>query len=205
LFHLGDKTGIELPEEAAGLLPDPIWKRSRLREPWFPGDTVNLSIGHGYLLVTPLQVAAMVAAIANGGVWYPPRLIRGYEINHRLVLAHPPAHGEFLPLTAGTLPLVQQGMWEVVNHPLGSGRLAAVPGLTVAGKTGSAQTPAQTYGWFVCYAPFHQPTIALAILVEHAETGGKDAAPIARNALAAYFNIDLSRHTNPAGITVFSD
>jgi penicillin-binding protein 2 len=204
-FHLGEKTGIELPDEKPGLLPDPWWKRTHLREPWFPGDTVNLSIGHGFLLVTPLQVACMVAAIATDGAWCAPRLVRGYEINHRLVRAQPPARAEVLPFRRETLAIVKRGMWEVVNDPQGSGRLAAVPGLVVAGKTGSAQTPAQTYGWFAGFAPFHEPKLVIAVVVEQAETGGKDAAPIARAGFATYFGIDLSRHTNRVTTASFSD
>ncbi len=204
-FHLGEKTGIELPDEKAGLLPDPWWKRTHLREPWFPGDTVNLSIGHGFLLVTPLQVACMVAAIATDGGWCAPRLVRGYEINHRIVPAQPPARPEVLPFRRETLALVKRGMWEVVNHPQGSGRLAAVPGLAVAGKTGSALTPAQTFGWFAGFAPFNEPKLVIAVVVEQAETGGKDAAPIARAGFAAYFGIDLTRHTNHVTNASFSD
>lgn len=204
-FHLGAKTGIELPDEKAGVVPDPWWKRAHLREPWFPGDTVNLSIGHGFLLVTPLQVACMVAAIATDGGWCAPRLVRGYEMNHRIMPAQPPARPDVLPFRRETFALIKRGMWEVVNHPQGSGRLAAVPGLAVAGKTGSALTPAQTFGWFAGFAPFDQPKLVIAVVVEQAETGGRDAAPIARAGFAAYFGIDLAHNTNHAATASFSD
>ena len=204
-FHLGAKTGIELPDEKAGVVPDPWWKRAHMREPWFPGDTVNLSIGHGFLLVTPLQVACMVAAIATDGGWCAPRLVRGYEMNHRIVPAQPPARPDVLPFRRETFALIKRGMWEVVNHPQGSGRLAAVPGLAVAGKTGSALTPTQTFGWFAGFAPFDQPKLVIAVVVEQAETGGKDAAPIARAGFAAYFGIDLAHQTNHTTSATFSD
>jgi len=195
LFRFGSPTGIEIAE-ASGLLPDQGWKRGRFNESWFPGDTVNLAIGQGYLLVTPLQVACMVGAIANGGTWFPPHLIRGTLVGTQLVLtrkAQPPVP---IPVRADTLETVRQGMWEVVNAKNGSGRLACLNKPVVAGKTGSAMRGDETFGWFAGYAPFDDPQIAMAVVVEHADTGGKDAAPIFRRGIAAFFGVNLATATN---------
>ena len=200
MLGFGQITGIELPGELPGILPDPAWKRRFRHLPWYPGDTVNLSIGHGFLLVTPLQVACMTAAIANGGLLLPPHVIRGYSAGgttFRPAQETPPMP---LPIKPATLDLVREGMWQVVNTPDGSGRNAYVPTVVVAGKTGSAMLGPETYAWFVAFAPFAQPRFVIAIVVEHAQTGGKDAAPIAQQAIASYFDLDLAALTNaPAG------
>ena len=190
LFGFGRKTDIELPYEASGLIPSKQWKRDTQHLPWYPGDTVNLSIGHGFLLVTPLQVACMTAAIANNGTLYPPRLVRGYTVGRTINPVAPPAEPLHIPVSSETLKLVQRGMWEVVNTDNGSGKRAALPGVVIAGKTGSAMLATKTYAWFAAYAPFSNPRIAIAVVVENAQTGGRDAAPIARKAFAEYFDLD---------------
>jgi len=203
LFGFGERTGIELPGEAAGLVPDASWKRTRLREAWFPGDTVNFSIGQGYLLVTPLQVACMTAAIANRGTWYPPRIIRAYVINRQTVMAKHTRQPVPIPVSQDSFNLVRQGLWEVVNTPNGSGRLAYLERPVVAGKTGSAMIGSLTYGWFTGYAPHDNPSLVVTVLIEGAETGGRDAAPVARRAFAAYFDVDLHSLTNvPRNVTI---
>ncbi len=202
LFGFGNKTGIELPAEAEGILPDPAWKRIHRRLPWYPGDTVNLSIGHGFLSVTPLQVACMTAAIANGGTWYPPRLIRSYSVGGDVLSTSRDRLPVPLPVKKETLDLVRKGMWEVVNTQNGSGRRSSLPNVVVAGKTGSAMLGPETYAWFAAFAPFEHPELAIAIVVEHAVTGGRDAAPVAREAFASYFDIDLSGLTNDVSETL---
>lgn len=203
LFGFGERTGIELPGEAAGLVPDAHWKRTHLREPWYPGDTINFSIGQGYLLVTPLQVACMTAAIANRGTWYPPRILRAYVINRQTVMAQRTRQPVPIPVARETFDLVRQGLWEVVNTRNGSGRLAYLPRPVVAGKTGSAMIGPVTYGWFTGYAPDDDPSLVVTVLVEGAQTGGRDAAPIARRAFAAYFDVDERSLTNlPQNVTI---
>ncbi|MCX7846613.1 MAG: penicillin-binding protein 2 [bacterium] len=203
LFGLGDRTGIELPGEAAGLVPDAGWKRQRMHEPWYPGDTINFAIGQGYLLVTPLQVACMTAVIANRGTWYPPRIIRAYVINRQTVLARSTRAPVPVPVSQEAFALVRRGLWEVVNTRNGSGRLAYLERPVVAGKTGSAMVGPVTYGWFTGYAPADEPALVVTVLVEGAETGGRDAAPIARRAFAAYFDVDLLSLTNvPHNVTI---
>jgi len=191
LFGIGEKTGIELPSESAGTLPDPSWKRKHKKVRWYPGDTVNLSIGHGFLEVTPLQMACMTAAIANEGMWYPPSIVRSYRISGNFVPAAKSATPVPIPLKKEIFKTIKEGMWEVVNMPNGSGRRAALPNLVIAGKTGSAEIREDmTYAWFVAFAPYENPRIAIAIVVEGADTGGRDAAPIAKEAFKAYFEVE---------------
>lgn len=189
MLGFGAPTGIELPGEAAGILPDPAWKRRHRNEAWFPGDTVNMSIGHGFLLVTPLQVACLTAAIARDGVWYPPYIIDSYLLGRDTIQGPRRVAPMEVPLAKETLSAVQQGMWEVVNMPDGSGRRAALPTIDVAGKTGSAALGPRTYAWFAAYAPFDDPGLVIVVVVEDATTGGVDAAPIAQQGFAAYFAV----------------
>jgi penicillin-binding protein 2 len=191
MFGLGRKTGIELPGEASGLVPTRRWKRKVRRESWYPGDTVNVSIGHGDLLVTPLQVARMIAAIGNRGVLQHPHLVRGYDVAREVTFTRSREEPEILPVSQEALALVRQGMWEVVNTHNGSGRRARLPGLVIGGKTGSAMLGSKTYAWFTAFAPFNNPRLAIAVVVEDALTGGLDAAPIARDAFATYFDINI--------------
>ncbi len=203
LFGFGERTGIEVPGEATGLVPDAGWKRMRYREAWFPGDTINFSIGQGYLLVTPLQVACMTAALANGGTWYPPSIIRGYIINRQTVMAKRVRAPVPTPVSRESLDLVRQGLWEVVNTRNGSGRLAYLERPVVAGKTGSAMIGPITYGWFTGFAPYDDPALVVTVMIEGAETGGRDAAPVARRAFAAYFDVDMQSLTNlPRNVTI---
>lgn len=193
MLGFGEKTGIELPGETAGILPDPTWKRRHTPNPWYPGDTVNLSIGHGFLLVTPLQVACLVSAIANEGIWYPPRLIRSYILGRDTVKKLRTPDPMEVPMSTATITAVKKGMWEVVNTSNGSGRRAAVPHLIIGGKTGSAKiSETKTYAWFAAFAPFDDPQLVLVFVVENAVTGGRDAAPLARDAFASYFDIPLT-------------
>jgi penicillin-binding protein 2 len=192
MFGFGQKTGIELPSEASGLVPTKAWKRKVRKESWYPGDTVNLSIGHGDLLVTPVQVARMAAAIGNGGMLVHPRLVSGYAIGRDITRTRSKEIPEMVDVSQKSLSLVRQGMWEVVNTENGSGRRARVPGLVMGGKTGSAKLGPKTYAWFIAFAPFEYPRLAIAIVIEDAQTGGRDAAPIARDAFASYFDINLS-------------
>ena len=196
ILGFGAPTGVQLPGEAPGIMPDPSWKRINRRLPWYPGDTVNLSIGHGYLLVTPMQVAGMVAAIANGGTWHPPRLIRSYVIGGDVAPVAVEQTSKPLAISWETLATVRSGMWQVVNTPNGSGRRAHLGSVEVAGKTGSAMLGPETYAWFAAFAPFDAPRLAIAVVVEHAQTGGLDAAPIAQQAFASYFDVELAGLTN---------
>ena len=199
LFGFGKKTGVELPSESPGLLGDRMWKRKTKNLPWYPGDTVNLSIGHGFLIVTPIQVANMVASIANGGIWHQPHMISGYSFEGEFTPANNVIKTIPIPVRKENMDIIHKGMWEVANTKNGTGRRCKVPGIVIAGKTGSAKLNNQTLAWFAAFAPYEDPEIAIAVIVEDATTGGRDAAPVAQAAFTEYFGINAG--TNKIHIT----
>ena len=195
-FFLGQPTGIALSAETKGILPvtDPSQAGGH---GWFDGDTANYAIGQGPIAVTPLQMAVMVAAIANRGrvVW--PRLVQKIlatdEVGQSLQVEEtfePRIQGE-LGVSPDSLELVRRAMLRVVDEPDGTGHQAAVKGLKIAGKTGTAEF--KTRGavlhriWFIAFAPYDAPTVALAIVLENGESGGKTVAPMAGQILAKIF------------------
>ncbi|MBI3990535.1 MAG: penicillin-binding protein 2 [Candidatus Omnitrophica bacterium] len=175
-FGFGKTTGIELWEEANGILPNRMWKRWRFREMWYPGDTINLSIGQGYLQATPLQIAHMVAILVNGGITVETHLVSniGDSKFERLPARNP----YFSRSVAG---IVQNGLWKVVSAEGGTGHRAAVEGVEVCGKTGTAESGAgkENHSWFAGYAPRKNPKVAFAVFVEHGGKGGIAAAEVA--------------------------
>jgi penicillin-binding protein 2 len=192
-FGLGVATEIPLSGEKVGLIPTPEWKRERL-ERWHPGDTINTSIGQGQVLVTPLQVARLMSAIANGGILWRPRLVLRVESPEGRAL-----HAESSVVT-GTVTLspvvwefLRRSLWGVVNDG-GTGAAARLGRVSVAGKTGTAQTVrgsnasrGQDHAWFAAYAPAEDPTVVVVVLVERGGKGGQAAAPIARRILEGIF------------------
>jgi penicillin-binding protein 2 len=206
VFEFGARPGSEFQEfESSGLLPTAEWKRLTLRESWHRGDTRNLAIGQGYLTVSPLQVVRMMAAIANGGVLPPVRLVKelvnedGRRIPFGKDISVRPARR--IRISAGTLSTIGQGLQDVVNTPAGTAykafKDAALP-YQVAGKTSTAQTgrPEGNVGWFAGYFPAQKPEIAFAVVVEglrrassaddSEEHGGDVAGPIVRRILERY-------------------
>ncbi|HEY9748952.1 MAG TPA: penicillin-binding protein 2 [Allocoleopsis sp.] len=180
-YGFGQKTGIELPEEAAGLVPDDAWKRKELSEGWYLGDTVNMSIGQGFLQSTPLQVAVMFAVPANGGYKVKPHLLKDHEAaqNWR----------ESLNLKPETIEILQAGLREVVDG--GTGEALNVTSLPpTAGKTGTAEDfGRESHTWFGAYAPLDKPKIVVVAFGENSGGGGGSfAAPMVRQVLEAYFN-----------------
>lgn len=191
---LGALTGIDLPHEAPGLIPDGAWKMRQQKQPWYPGETVSVAIGQGAVTTTPLQLARLAAAIANGGKLVRPHLVKQFADG-----SAPEAAVVDLGFRPETLAIVKAGMAGVVNAP-GTGGRARLPDVQVAGKTGSAQVVSharltrgaatlamQPHGWFVAFAPVDDPKIALAVIVEHGGSGGEAAAPVARKVLARFF------------------
>ncbi|QQG44343.1 MAG: hypothetical protein HYW86_00270 [Candidatus Roizmanbacteria bacterium] len=188
-FGLGKKTGIEF-EESEGLIPSAFWKEDVLKEQWYLGDTYNLSIGQGYILVTPLQMALAVEAIANKGTLCKPQILKNTDEKtncHRL------------PLSKKTLDIIKQGMiqactpggtgWPLFNYkaPNSKGEMVETP---VACKTGTAESHAlskEPHAWFTVFAPAENPEIVLTVLVEEGGQGSDIAAPIAKEILNAYF------------------
>jgi penicillin-binding protein 2 len=180
-YGFGQKTGIELADEAAGLVADDAWKRKQFDWEWTVGDTVNMSIGQGFTQATPLQVAVMFSAPANGGYRVKPHLFKNDDQakNSRVSLNLKPT----------TLQTLRKGLRAVVAE--GTGAALRVPHLPpVAGKSGTAEAPpGQAHAWFGGFAPFDKPEIVVVAFAEHSGGGGgKVAAPMVRQVMEAYFN-----------------
>jgi penicillin-binding protein 2 len=186
----GKKTGIDLPGEAEGLMPSSKWKLRTQREKWYAGETISVAIGQGAVTVTPIQLASAIGGLAMGGVWYRPHLVRDTA----------PVEPRRANWNPDNVAKVVSGMFGVVNEG-GTGSSAAIPGVTVCGKTGSAQRISNELrksgklnpddlkdnAWFVAFAPRANPEIAIAVLFE-AGVHGNFAAPIARDVIKAYFD-----------------
>jgi penicillin-binding protein 2 len=191
---IGAPTGIDLPHEMSGLMPSSEWKQRVAGKPWYAGETMSVAIGQGQVTATPIQLARVAAAMASGRL-VTPHLVRA--VGGKPV--PPPAPRE-LDLKPETLEAIRAGMRAVVEEH-GTGWRAHIPGITIAGKTGSAQVVGRAsrpqgeeiprtlraHGWFVAYAPVESPSIALAVIVEHSGSGSLGAAPVARRILVRYF------------------
>ena len=188
-FGFGTATGVELGGEKLGLIPQPKGRRKA----WQGGDIVNMSIGQGQVLVTPLQVARFMAAVANGGVLWKPRLVERIERADRGVLYSDPGQvAGHVELSPAVWAFLRQALWAVVSDGTGVG--AKIPGIDIAGKTGTAQMVAhskaekgQDHAWFAAFAPVRDPEVVVVVLVERGGKGGQVAAPIARRILNAIF------------------
>jgi len=207
LFGMGSRAGIDLPGEAPGLVPTTKWKRVNYSESWVTGDTYNMSIGQGFVLATPLQVLNSVTPIANGGTLYRPQIVREViDGEGNVVQAFSPEVIRHLPISAENLEIVRQGMRSVVA---GAGATAAridVPGVAVAGKTGTAEffvdrnkdgIPDRdregnlpTHAWFTAFAPYEDPEIALVVFIFGGGEGSATAVPVANEILNYYFGQD---------------
>ncbi|MBI5522867.1 MAG: penicillin-binding protein 2 [Desulfarculus sp.] len=217
-FGLGSLTGVPLPSESAGLVPDSEWKKKRFGEPWQDGETLSLAIGQGFNLTTPIQLARMTAVVANKGRLVTPTLVKAVSpADGSDPVPEPPPVSTRVPVNPKDLELVHQGLVAVVMEPGGTASATRLPNISVAGKTGTAQVVAlkheKLYGhednlpWkyrnhalFVAYAPAEDPTIALAVVVEHGGHGGSDAAPVARRVLEAFFDLPVKeRHKTRPG------
>ncbi len=205
LSGLGEKTGIDLPGETDGLMPNTKWKLRTQRERWYPGETISVSIGQGAVEVSPLQLAESIGGLSIGGKWYQPHLVK------LAAPQDPKREGKWDPLNVAK---VVSGMYGVVNEG-GTGTAAAIAGVTVSGKTGSAQRISnelvksnsalakemQDNGWFVGFAPRDNPEIVVAVVVEAGLHGGSSSAPISRDVMKAYFDKKLrSANPTPANI-----
>jgi penicillin-binding protein 2 len=202
---LGSLTGILLPDEKPGLIPTTDWKKQRTRDNWYPGDTYINSIGQGFVLVSPIQAAQMIGAIANGGMFYRPTLLKLTRNRETGVTrSFPPERMNRIILDPKTLDEVRKALLGVTSEPGGTAHGAATPLATVAGKTGTAQVIAQKvpgrklsgktqdHAWFVAYAPADKPRIAVAVLVEHGGHGGSAAAPVAKKVIEAFMKNEES-------------
>ena len=187
-FGLGACTGIDLGEETPGVVPDETWKKLHYNEPWYPGDTCQMSIGQGMLLVTPLQMAVVAATLANGGTRVRPYLHKK-DGGHGTGEAPRPA-GPTVPFSKESIDLVREGMRDVVTTGTGRKIAAGLP-VTCAGKTGTAEIgrgeTRRKNTWVIAFAPYEEPTVAVAMVVERGESGGKTVAPRVNAILAKLF------------------
>lgn len=202
LFGLGSPTGIDIAGEKRGLVPDAEWSKTARKQPWYPGETISVSIGQGPVLMTPLQMAEMTALVANGGYKVLPHLVKNAKLP-------PPEH---VAIDEDALRAVRGGMWAVVNAPGGTAYGSArLPGVEIAGKTGTVQVIAyaqrtdarnlpfkyRDHAWFTSFAPAGEPRIVVAVFAEHGGGGSRVAAPIAQAIYAKYFGIDHGKSPPP--------
>jgi len=189
---IGQQTGISLNGESAGLLPGKAWKRQTIGEAWRDGDTCNIAVGQGALQVTPLQMAMLTATIANGGDLYQPRLVLAErEPNEEEFQDIPAIIVRHVNWSAEHLALVKNGMRDVVQDAEGTGRLARLENVAMAGKTGTAEYgrkgAGQKHGWMILFAPFENPRYAVAIVMDDAVSGGISVGPRMRQLMKEIF------------------
>ena len=208
MLGLGQRTGIGLENESKGLIPTAAWKKERTGEAWQKGETLNVSIGQGFNLTTPLQMLVLISAVANGSTLYQPQIIQRVETADGVQVEYiqPKATGS-LTVSPKTMQIVKQGLWEAVNTKGGTARGIRLKQYPISGKTGTAQLVARKepepgkkrgkediaeehkdHAWFVAYAPSEAPQIAVAVIVEHGEHGSTAAAPVAKEIIKAYLD-----------------
>lgn len=212
-FGLGHETGIELPSERVGIVPSVAWKMKAKKEAWLPGETISAAIGQGYVTVTPLQMASMIGTVANDGVSYRPRLVQAIMDRMTGNLQEMPAvpRGK-VHAKPDTFRLVKEALADVVTE--GTATRAKSSIVTIAGKTGTAQTTAlakekkaeqdipkkfRDHAWFVAFAPVESPKIAVAVLAEHMGHGGSAAAPLAKEVIETYMKLTQPEPASASG------
>ena len=203
LLGLGEKTGIDLPNELQGLVPSPEWKKAttKTHEKWYAGETISVSIGQGAVSLTPVSMAVYISTIANGGTRVTPHVLKAVDDGGGWKAIPPPAPKSQVELKPETIQAIRDGLWLVVNGA-GTGRAAQMVGYDVSGKTGTAQVISleglkaakgksekdlRDNGWFVFFAPRDNPQIAGVVFVEHGGHGGITAAPIAKHVMETFF------------------
>lgn len=195
LFGLGARTGIDLPAEMAGIVPDRAWKKKYLHAPWYPGETPPMAIGQGFLTVTPLEMARLMGAVAMNGQMALPHLFLGGDL--------PGAVGKDgsatrVPFPAADFAIVRNDLRDVVGELHGTGHPVNLPFFAIAGKTGTAQVVSsrgkmknvkrpKADSWFVGFGPFEDPRIVVAVLIENGGDGGDVAGPVAREVFRMFY------------------
>ncbi|MDP3017903.1 MAG: penicillin-binding transpeptidase domain-containing protein, partial [Deltaproteobacteria bacterium] len=184
--------------------------KKRFGVSWYSGETLSVAVGQGYLNATPLQLLLLISAVANGGRLHLPQVVERVEnIYGEKLQEYPPEETGRADISEKTLRVIQEALMGAVNEPRGTGYACALKQVKVAGKTGTAQVVRMAadfkkgdmnrmpikfrdHAWFVAYAPFEDPRIAVAVLVEHGGYGGVAAAPIARKVIEKYFDLEAS-------------
>ncbi|MHB8421942.1 MAG: penicillin-binding protein 2 [Leptospirales bacterium] len=197
-FGLGQRTGVDLPSEAVGTVPDRAWKKKRLHQPWYPGETLPYAIGQGFLTVTPIEMARLMGVVATRGVLAKPHLFLFSD-------EHPPnspipSDTVMLSFPKGAFDPLREGLWAVVNDPHGTGHPVRMQEMEIAGKTGTAQVISSRLplngqvhekirpdSWFVGFAPFRNPEIVVSVLIENGGDGGDVAGPVAKAVFEEFY------------------
>ena len=204
LLGLGHKSGVEIENEKTGLTPTKDWKREKYKTKGHDGETLSVAIGQGYNLATPLQICLMTATLANGGKRMKPQLVeKVIDPNGEVLETFTPEVTAEVKINQRYLDMILEGMEEVVQGKRGTARQVSIEGLTIGGKTGTAQVVRvaqyrglkeedipykyRDHAWFTCFAPAEDPEIAVTVLVEHGLHGGSGAGPVARAVLEKYF------------------
>jgi penicillin-binding protein 2 len=216
-FGLGRITGISLPHEKPGIVPSTSWKKRSSGIPWYSGETLSLAVGQGYLSTTPIQLLSLISTIANGGKLYLPQVVERVENVYEGVLKeYPPVEKGRVNVSERTLRIIQEALMGVVNEPHGTGWACALNEEKVAGKTGTAQVVRipqnfakgdmekmplkfRDHAWFVAYAPFEDPRISIAVIVEHGGFGATAAVPIAKKVIEKYLSDASPSEVEPFG------
>jgi penicillin-binding protein 2 len=204
-FGLGQASGFAPTVEKSGLMPSSHWKRQVRGRPWYAGETLSVAIGQGYTLLTPLQAVNMVATLANGGTLYQPYVVMRQErADGTVVFEQTPTVVRELQLNPQHVATVRQGLWKAVHDPQGTGKKARHEHIAIAGKTGTAQVirlqeqsgtrapqerlpeEQRDHAWFVAFAPFEAPRIAVVVMIEHAGKGGSAFAEYAKTLIQTY-------------------
>ena len=197
-FGLGKRTGVDLPSEVSGNVPDRDWKKKRMHQPWYPGETLPFAIGQGYLTVTPIQMARLMGVVATRGVLVKPHLFLGSDEHSPGVPI--PSDRLRLSFPSGAFGPLREGLWAVVNEPHGTGRPVRMKEMEIAGKTGTAQVISSRLpknggthvkirpdSWFVGFAPFKSPEIVVSVLIENGGDGGDVAGPVAKAVFQEFY------------------
>lgn len=210
-FGFGTQTGLDLLGENSGVLPSRDWKRGQYSEPWYPGETIIAGIGQGFNVVTPVQLANAVATIANGGRRFEPRLLYAakHAGNQQADKIQAPIGLQIPVNSPANWDVVREGMHRVVHGEKGTARaIRPESGYEMAGKSGTAQVAAQAadedmdettathlrhHALFIAYAPYQNPSIVVAAVVEHGGGGSREAAPVARAVIDAWLSQELAR------------
>ena len=190
-FGFGQSTNVDLLGENHGNLPDRAYLDKMYgKNKWSKGILLNLAIGQGELLVTPLQMAQFAMILAKSGSYFQPHLVdRVFDAESGSVRRFQPKYKKVQGISQATFDILRQGMYQVVNAAGGTGRASYMPHVVAAGKTGTAENPhGDSHAWFIGFAPFENPQVAICVFVENGGGGGANAAPIAGNLLRKYFS-----------------
>jgi penicillin-binding protein 2 len=197
---MGVMSGIDLPNEVQGIVPSTEWKRQKMHEKWYAGETISVGIGQGQVTTTPISMAVYMATLSNGGTRVTPHLLRAVDDGDGWKPAPVPAPQSKVTIDPAKLQAIKDGMWMAVNEPGGTGGAARIPGHDVSGKTGTAQVISnqgkaaagktdrdlRDNGWFVFFAPRDNPQIAGVVFLEHGVHGG-NAALVVHHILDTFF------------------